>query len=372
VSGETTRVCLWAPVPPPVGGISLWVEKYVEVAADHGIGVTIVDIAPPVGEFSERSAFRFNRLGVAFRALADLWRTLRRERPDVCHVTSSLAWATPRDAIAVWLCRFYRVPTVLHIRASTQVLELRESLSPFWRSWFDRFMRWPDVVLVLSRELEDYLATSLPGLPLERLGNMVRAHSVPDDAPDVLPPRTGRKRALFVASITPLKGSNELAQAILAMPDCELVTIGSEGSSADGETGRQQDEALAALRASGRLIEMGQLESEQVTKAYQETDILVLPTHREGMPNVLLEALAAGTPCVATPVGAIPDILEDGCGELVPLQDASALQSVMSELLASPERRRVLSQNGLARVAERYLVDVVMKGYVQIYRSIQG
>jgi glycosyltransferase involved in cell wall biosynthesis len=370
LSEKKIRVCLWAPIPPPTGGISLWAQKYMEVAERYGLCVTIVNIAPPVGEFSEQSAFRFNRLGVAFGAFLDLWRQLRHQRPDICHVTSSLAWATPRDAIAVLICRLHGVPTVLNIRVSTQVLELRESLSGFWRALFDRFMRWPNVVLVLSRELEDYLLRVLPGLRVERLGNMVRPHAEAVQTEPVLPARSDRGRVLFVGSLTPLKGIIELARAIVAIPDCELVTIGELGAAADEQTGRQQTQALAALRDTGRLIEMGQLSPREVAKAYEEADIFVLPSHREGMPNVLLEAQAAGVPIVGTPVGAIPDILEGGCGELVPLKDEAALRQVLNELLQHPERRQELVRQGKERVAERYLIDVVMRGYVEIYRSI--
>ena len=123
-----------------MGGISGWAVKYLEVAEGYGLEVCVVNIAPPPGPLAERSSFRFDRVGVAWRSWVSLWRLLRRNRPDVCHVTSSLAWATPRDAVAVLMCRLFGVPSVLHIRTSTQVVELREGLSSFWRFLFDRFL----------------------------------------------------------------------------------------------------------------------------------------------------------------------------------------------------------------------------------------
>jgi glycosyltransferase involved in cell wall biosynthesis len=175
---------------------------------------------------------------------------------------------------------------------------------------------------------------------------------------------------LFVGSINPMKGTIELARAVLALPQCELIVVGGEARAADADSARLQQEALDELREQGRLVEMGQLPAEAVLRAYEEVDVFVLPSHREGLPNVILEALAAGTPIVATPVGAIPDVLEDDCGVLVPLKDAGALEAALRELIESPERRRELADKGRARIEERYSIDVVMRGYVEIYRSV--
>ena len=57
-------------------------------------------------------------------------------------------------------------------------------------------------------------------------------------------------------------------------------------------------------------------------------------------------------------------------GVLVPMKDAGALKAALRELIESPERRRELADKGRRRIEERYCIDVVMRGYVEIYRSI--
>lgn len=371
MSDDNIGVCLWTAVPPPYLGMGIWAVRYSEAAPRFGLSVDVVDVSPPPGSFSERSVFRMDRVGVALRAWRDLWRLLRRQRPDVCHINSPLGWGAARDAGALIICRWFGVPTVLHLHVSTQVLEWRDGMPPIGRWLVDRFLRSAKLVLVLSRELETYLAAALPGLCIIRIGNMVSPHEDRVGGDPVLPERSGRTRVLFVGSITPNKGVIELAHAIGALPDCELVMVGERGGVADPAKGGELRRAFEVLRAEGRLIEMGALaDPGMVATAYEESDLFVLPSHREGMPGAILEALAAGTATVATGVGGIPDILEDECGELVPVGDTAALTQKLAMLAGSPERRAELAKNGRRRVAERFYVDVVMGRYVDGYRSI--
>jgi glycosyltransferase involved in cell wall biosynthesis len=366
------RVALWAPLPPPLGGVSRWTLRFREAAPRHGLRVRVIDVAPPVDTVDERSRFDWGRLPVATRALRELRRVLREERPDVAHVTSSLFWATPRDALALLLCRRAGVPVVLNLRSSSQIVAWREGLGGLRRRALDRSLRLADAVVVLSRELETYLSRTLPGLRVERIGNMVDdAERAPAPGAPVLPPRRAACRVLFVGFRMPLKGLGELAEAVLALPGCELVVVGGPGGGAlDAEADRRMEQALGRLREAGRLLETGALPPEQVARIYHEADVFALPTHREGFPNTLLEAMAAGLPCVACPVGAVPEMLEDGCGESVPVGDALALRESLRRLAADPERCALLGRRARARVAERYSAAAVMARYRALYETL--
>ena len=124
---DPLRVCLWAPLPPPLGGISRWAERFRNAAPGYGLEAIVVNIAPPVGAMSERSRLDLGRLPVATRALRELNQVLKEQRPQVCHVTSSLFWATPRDTLTLSLCKLRGVPSLLNLRSSSQIIEWRES-----------------------------------------------------------------------------------------------------------------------------------------------------------------------------------------------------------------------------------------------------
>ncbi len=364
------RVALWAPLPPPMGGVGRWTQRYLAAAPAQDLAVTLLNIAPPLSGFSEKSAFRLDRLRPALTALGQLTQLLARRQVDVVHVTTTLFWATPREAIVLTLCQLARVPTVLHIHSGNQVIAWRDGLPPGRRAAVDAVLRRAGRVVVLSRELETYLTQALPGLPLARIANPVETLP-PPPGPAVLPPRSQPLRVLFVGAVTPQKGVAELAAAVLALPDVELVLIGGAGEAQDRQADAQMQAALKTLRGAGRLVQVGELPPEAVLRAYREADVFCLPSHREGLPNVLLEAMAAGLSCVATPVGGIPDVLA-GAGVLVPVADVPALTVALQALAHDGHARARWGEQARVRVQATCGTEVVMAAYGGLYRGLLG
>jgi glycosyltransferase involved in cell wall biosynthesis len=100
-------------------------------------------------------------------------------------------------------------------------------------------------------------------------------------------------------------------------------------------------------------------------------DLLILPSLAEAFGLVLTEALYLGTPVVATRVGGIPEIVDDGIdGALVPPGDSKALASAIIELLANPERRQRLAGPGREKVLERFRFEDMVRSYETIYTNI--
>jgi len=367
-AARVLRVGLWGPVPPPLGGIGVWTLRYLAGAAAAGLDVSLIDTSPKGHQISERSAFRVGRLHLAARSLWHLGGLLRRRRPDVVHLTTSLFWATAREAAALALCRRARVPTVLHIHASSQIIQWREGLGRPQRLLLDATLQSADCLLVLSRELEAYLREVLPRQRIARIGNMVDL--APPGTP-VLPPRQ-RLRVLFVGACTPLKGLTELADAMLGLPDAELIVVGDPGEAMDPQRGAALTEALARLRATGRLTTAGELPPERTGQIYREVDVFALPSHREGLPTVLLEAMAADLPCVVTGVGAIPEVIAGGLALQVPVADVGALRTALARLLGDASLRASLGSQAGFSVRARYGVAAIMAQYRALYGDVCG
>jgi glycosyltransferase involved in cell wall biosynthesis len=304
--------------------------------------------------------------------LGGLSALLARRQVDVAHLTTSLFWATPRDALAVAMCRAARVPCVLQIRASTQIIAWRQGLKPVQRRALDQTLRAANAVMVLSSELEDYLRAELPGLRLFRTGNPVDVafHDRARLLPSPVPPKTRPLRVLFVGKITPLKGFAQLCDAVYALPEVELLAVGGVGGAIDPHQQQDLQRARAQLAATGRLIEAGELGPEQVAALYHQADVFALPTWREGLPNVLLEAMASRLPCVVTPVGAIPDVVGQDGALVVPVGDTQRLREALAALAGDPQRRGQLAERGRAIVDERYSIDALMCEYRSIYAAL--
>ncbi|GGF65086.1 hypothetical protein GCM10007301_26100 [Azorhizobium oxalatiphilum] len=144
------------------------------------------------------------------------------------------------------------------------------------------------------------------------------------------------------------------AQVMRARPDVHVLVVGDTDADA---AHREQFAVLTALLAetgTGSHVHFPGFEGE-MGRFYAAIDGLVLSTHTEGFPLVLLEAMSLDLPVVATNVGGIPEAVADGeTGILVPHEDAPALASAMLRLAEDTPLRAAMGQAGRRRVEERF------------------
>jgi glycosyltransferase involved in cell wall biosynthesis len=106
---------------------------------------------------------------------------------------------------------------------------------------------------------------------------------------------------------------------------------------------------------------------------YDRAAVVLLASEREGLPNVVLEAMARGKTVVSTPVGGIPAVIEDGkTGLLVPIGDAQATRDAVERALADPELRRRLGAGARERVREYCSWDRVTERMLAVYEAATG
>lgn len=159
---------------------------------------------------------------------------------------------------------------------------------------------------------------------------------------------------LGVGSLIPRKGFHHLLRALARLPEVRAVLVG------EGPERRR----LARLLPKARLVFLGALPQEELVWAYRASDLLALPSSREGWPNVVTEALACGCPVVASATWGVPEILTDpALSTLVPVGDASALGAAIQRMLAAPpDRSRVRA------FAERYSWTPVVEMLAELYQ----
>nr|WP_281173804.1 glycosyltransferase family 4 protein [Deferrisoma camini] len=157
-------------------------------------------------------------------------------------------------------------------------------------------------------------------------------------------------RILFVGDLLPVKGVDLLVRAFGRLRAggirCSLTLVGV------GPERTSLEETAADLGVAGEVRFRGQVPNQEVLAEMLQADVLVLPSRREGLPNVLLEAMAAGCPVVASTAGGIPEIVDGGRnGLLFPAGDGDALFARLQELLTSPGLRCRLAEGGREYVA---------------------
>lgn len=107
---------------------------------------------------------------------------------------------------------------------------------------------------------------------------------------------------------------------------------------------------------------------DDIPELLAEADIFVLPSDWEGVPLTVLEAMAAGKPVIATAVGGVPELVEDGVtGILVPPRDARALAQEIIRLARDPDLRRAMGEAGQKKAVERFDISRTARGYEDLY-----
>ena len=114
---------------------------------------------------------------------------------------------------------------------------------------------------------------------------------------------------------------------------------------------------------------LGTISKKKVIQEMQSADVLLFPSLTEGFPNVVLEAMACGLPIIATPVGAIPEMIESEGGILVPVGDVDAMVDAVLEL-ENPEKRRQISAWNKIKVLNHYSVTTVMNQLIDLYQVV--
>ena len=138
-----------------------------------------------------------------------------------------------------------------------------------------------------------------------------------------------------------------------------------------GEGPAREDLArrIAAAQLQRRFILAGY--RADVCRLLPHVNVMVLPSHTEGLPVVLLEALAAGVPAVATAVGGVPEVIDDGVqGYLIPRGDVDVLVSRLRRLLGDEKLRRRMGAAGRQRVAEKFSCTVQSQRYLEVFESL--
>ena len=231
-----------------------------------------------------------------------------------------------RDIPFLMLAKKHGVRTIVFFRGWRQRFEVlvERGFMPFFK-WFYTNV---DAMLVLSSAFESKLRSWGYENPIYLERTVVEDSWFASDVPD----RTGDGplNILFLSRVEDYKGIYELADGLAQLPSGTFTCV----FAGDG-SGLPAFKNYVEEKGYGFFEFPGYLSGEEKRKAYREADVYILPSHTEGMPNSLLEAMAAGLPCVVSAVGGIPDFFEDGkmgvlLKEIKPEAIAVAIRKIQS------------------------------------------
>jgi glycosyltransferase involved in cell wall biosynthesis len=328
------------------------VEDQLETAKKQGI--EIIDVPSLVRRISPTNDVR---------GLVALFRHIRKIEPHIVHTHTSKAGILGR--LAAWLAR---VPTIIHTRSLSKIFLQMEKL-------LGRITHHH--VALTPEEGKDYL-----NLGVAKSKNISVIHSGVDleQFSQGAKQRTRKRKELnipadslvigYVGWLIPIKGVTYLVKAMAEVaekyPKSLLVLVGKGDDK--GEEEIKLREQVQSLGLTDKVLFLGwRPDVAEITGCF---DIFVLPSLNEGMGRVLVEAMAAGLPIVASRVGGIPDLIKNGeNGLLVPPAEASAFGKAISDLLSDKEKRNRMGEAG-KKVCLPYSAEAMVERINTLYAKL--
>ncbi len=302
---------------------------------------------------------------IAFIVSASLWTLSRvpRLKPDI-----TLAFfGVPSGAVAWVLKKIYGIPYIVSLRGGDvpgfrpyDFKTYHRLIGPFLR----RIWHEAGAVVANSQGLRQLAIQFEPRLEIPIIPNGVRWQDYATDERPWSPPRL-----LSVGRVVYQKGLDLALHALAGLKELEW-----EWYIAGDGPYRATLEAL--VREQGlqeRVHFLGWLERPALIEWYHRANLFLFPSRHEGMPNAVLEAMAAGLPVVATRIAGSEELVLDGLtGRLVPPEDAEALREALRPLLVEAGLRQRMGKASLERVQAHYSWESAARQYLQLLQRVRG
>ena len=367
------KILIVGPVLKTYGGVSRFQEDLLDSQIDYDFAHfntarppklrSVPDVVPGYREVISAGLLRaaIAIVVTGWHIMAFSW-ALFRERADLVHIAAVTYWPFWESAAYLWISKVFRARVVLHMLAPFDIFYVKGSTAARWliRTVLGR----ADHLLCLSERDRAVFSTLFPSGSISVLRSNVDLRSCSDHEVD----RQDRERVnvLFVGGVDPFrKGINDILMAlpvvIEAHRECLFTFTGGENLQC------ALDESLDP-RLRPWVSYLGWIDEGEKGELYRSADLLVLPSYEEGLPYVIVEAMAAGLPIVATPVGAIPEVINDGInGLLVKPGDYRALADKLLTLCRNEGLRSRIGRANRERARLLFSQEVVFQELETIY-----
>ena len=352
-----------------VGGIINWTKYIVNYHRENGSDVNLRLLNNTHANQVMAGANPVIRLIVGVKNYLPILREFKgaiiKEHFDVVHICTSASFGLIRDLMVVNAANKKGVKTCVHMHFGRipQVLKSNGWEKILLVRLFNRVDRIVVMDLASYKALKEagfgnmvYLPNPLSG----EVTNLVEKHGDLKREPG---------KIVFAGHVTENKGVFELVKACSQICQIKLELL---GKCATTEIKDKLFEAVGNNKKDWLEIP-GNKPFEEIIKEMMTCTMFVLPSYSEGFPNVILESMACGCPIIATPVGAIPEMLDvesnRPCGLCVPIKDVDALRNAIVELIDNPGKATELGRNAKERVYEQYTMPKVWEQLVRIWQA---
>lgn len=291
--------------------------------------------------------------------------------PDVVHINPSLARkALVRDFFYLYISKRMGCKVVFFIHGwHKKVYRFLDTRNQLVKLFLERFFSLPDKIIVLADDFKNQLMEfGIESPKIDVLPIMIEYNKYAKVAQEKEDAKTD---ILFLANFNFDKGIREVVQAVpIVLRRCGTHRI-KFTLAGDGPEMPKVAKMVKVQNISDDVEFTGYVDGQKKYDVFTNANLFVYPTsHGEGFPTVIAEAMAAGLPIIATGVGAIPEVLEDGVnGIILSKPDENELANAIVRLLKNPRLMKKMGERNREK-AKDYDVSVVCKRLVEIYNEI--
>lgn len=284
-----------------------------------------------------------------------------RHRRAVLHVHAASRASFWRKAVLMALARLAGWPIVFHLHGGGFAHFYEKECRPWQRRIVRAFLDRAACIITVSERWQAWMRTVTANPRITTIPNPVNLpQQVPVERPGAL--------VAFVGRIEQAKGVFDLIEAVNEVKET-IPTVRLEFAGDGDIEGALRHVAIRGIRANVHFA--GWLSPRRREELLARATVFVLPSHVEGLPMSLLEAMAAGCPVIATHVGGIPDIVTNEVnGLLVPPGDRDALALALHRLLVDRELADRLGHEARATVRRRFTTEHAIARLDQIYSGL--
>ncbi len=265
---------------------------------------------------------------------------------------------------AIVMQRLFRKKIIIRVSATgplSDFLLLRRGAAG---GLFLKCVRKADKIIVLCSQSQQEAQAA--GFSRQQIIHIPNGVDLSVFVPASRPPAASR-HILFVGRLDKMKGVDILLEAIAELKKngitCSCTIVG------DGPGKENLQNAAGKLHIENQIVFAGTCSD--IVRHLHTAAVFVFPSRSEGMPNAVLEAMACGVPVIATSVGGIPDIIQNGRnGLLVAPDDSRALSSALASLLTDPDLAAALGSRARMEAESLYSLDRITDAYRALYRDI--
>jgi glycosyltransferase involved in cell wall biosynthesis len=369
MTARALAICVFAPVPPPTHGSTLAVRLLLDSGLTQVARVTHIN-ASYASSLANQGIPELRKLGLMVRYLMALRRAERRGHFDYVVLTPAFTlWPCMKDMLCILGASVVTRARIIVWSHSDNALRFYESAPAPVQALMRQALRRVAHVVVAGESLK---YNFVPFVGESRITTI----------PNGLPPRTvrptrgahDRVRLIYLSNMLREKGWPELLEAAESAcrtrPALEVTFYGA--ATADSPAG-EVTRAFAATSVPDRIRWAGPVSGDAKWAALDGADVMCLPSHREAQPIAVLEAMQAGAAVVASPVGAIPEMVVEGKGGLlVPPRDVAALAHAIGRLADDASLRLRMGAFNRDRFRERFEMQGVAARWISFFDTLEG